>query len=311
MPGAFQFRSDGMAATLLRQLDLDKFDVIWVQRPISAALFDISDRARGILDVDDLEYHKALQRLQIGDLSLGERCYARYDYGRLRRWYRNVLPKQFNRVLVCSQSDREALGADNCDLLPNVVNVPDERPAAPPSEPVLLFTGKLSYGPNEQAIRYLVDDIWPAIRRSKPETRLELVGRAPPDWVSALDGLDGIAVHADVPSMAPYLQRAAAVIVPLLSGSGTRIKILEAWAHGKAVVSTRLGAYGLGAADGENLLLADGTEAFVDACIRCLEDGPLREQLGRAGYSYVKDNYSFSSHVKRVREIVNKVAGRE
>ena len=140
----------------------------------------------------------------------------------------------------------------------------------------------MSYPPNHQGIRWFADEVWPRVRRALPDARLDVVGKDPPEAVRALDGRDGIAVHGFVPSMAPFFAAAHAVVVPILTGAGIRVKIVEAMSAGRALVSTSLGWEGLAHLEpGRHLLVADEPEAFADAALRLLGDPGLRGADGR------------------------------
>ena len=119
----------------------------------------------------------------------------------------------------------------------------------------------MSYYPNEQAIRWFLDSIFPRIRRHIPDARLVVAGMSPPRWLTARAG--HVEVTGWVEDIRPFLKRASVVIAPLLIGGGTRVKILEAQAMRRPVVSTTLGAEGLGLRDGESILLADDADAFA------------------------------------------------
>src|SRR5207249_9321009 len=129
---------------------------------------------------------------------------------------------------------------------------------------------------------YFVQEAWPLIRRARPQARFRIVGRNPPRNVRRLERVEGVEVVGTVPDVRPYLAAASVVVVPLLVGGGTRIKIFEAMAMGKAVVSTRIGAEGLPVNSGEHLLLADSPVDFADAVLQLLNDDAERGRIGQA-----------------------------
>lgn len=210
-----------------------------------------------------------------------------------RRW----LPRA--RALVCvSQADADAVGA----LLPPGAPVPQvvangvDLAAFPPAgaepdgAPVLLFTGTMNYTPNVEGIRWFADAVWPRVRARRPDARLLVVGREPTPAVTRLNELDGVTVTGGVPDVAPYFAAAHLVVVPLLSGGGTRLKIVEAAASGRAIVSTGRGAEGLDVEAGRELLLADDAEAFATAALALLDDPQRRAQLATAARSFAERN---------------------
>jgi polysaccharide biosynthesis protein PslH len=151
----------------------------------------------------------------------------------------------------------------------------------------------MSYLPNHQGIAWFAEEVWPLIRRAAPGVELDVVGRGPPPNVQALGEIDGITVHGGVPDMAPYFARSNAVVVPILTGAGIRVKIIEALAAGRATVSTPLGAEGLELEPGRHVLIADGAPAFADAVVRALGDDELRTRLGTEGRALAERRYDW------------------
>ncbi|MBM3777538.1 MAG: glycosyltransferase [Acidimicrobiia bacterium] len=139
------------------------------------------------------------------------------------------------------------------------------------SEPVILFVGALGWPSNVEAVSFLATGALPAVRRTVPDARLVAVGRDPSPSVRRLSSQPGVTIAADVPDVRPYLEAAAVLAVPLTSGGGTRLKILEAFAAGLPVISTPVGSEGLGARDGQHLLVRDRA-AFADGLATLLGD---------------------------------------
>jgi glycosyltransferase involved in cell wall biosynthesis len=157
----------------------------------------------------------------------------------------------------------------------------------------VVFVGTYRYVPNVDAVHWFVRDIWPRIRAARPTARCTLVGMDPPPSVHRLAQVPGINVVGTVPDVQPWLARATVVVVPLRSGSGTRFKILEAFAAGRPVVSTRIGAEGLAVEDGIHLLLADDPASFAEAAIQLLADPERRWSLARAARELVEREYAW------------------
>ena len=197
---------------------------------------------------------------------------------------RELLPR-LDLVLTASAQDRERVRA----IAPkaNVTVFPNTLPKAPQpvveEENIIAFSGNLEYHPNVTAVRYFGREVWPLLRDADPTLRWLLVGKN--EWAvrSDTEGDPRIEKTGPVPDAVEELARAKVVVVPLLAGSGTRVKIVEAWAAGRAVVSTTIGAEGLPAEDGENILIADGAESMASAVRSLLEDQDLRRRVGQAG----------------------------
>jgi glycosyltransferase involved in cell wall biosynthesis len=201
---------------------------------------------------------------------------------RVRRFEQRVATACVRRV-VCSSLERvrarEALGLPDVEVVSNGVDTKRFQPFVEPPVPGnLLFVGAMHYQPNADAAEYFVREIFPLIRRERPGTRLHIVGDSPPASVRALAS-DAVVVHGFVPDVRPFYRDAIVVVVPLLLGGGTRLKILEAAACGKAMVSTTLGAEGLEVRSGHDILLADLAEPFAAAVNRLQADADLRQQL--------------------------------
>jgi glycosyltransferase involved in cell wall biosynthesis len=148
---------------------------------------------------------------------------------------------------------------------------------------MIAFSGNLEYHPNISAVRYFREEIWPELRARWPGLVWRLIGKNPEAVASIVSGDPRIELTGPVEDAVAELARAKVAIVPVLAGSGTRVKIIEAWAAGVPVVSTPLGAEGLSARAGEHLLLANDAVTFRDAVSSLLADGALRNRIGRAG----------------------------
>jgi len=204
-------------------------------------------------------------------------------------------------VLAVSENDRACFAhyADSrrISVIPTGVDTEYFQPGVL-SEPCLeqpdtmAFTGSMDWMPNEDGVAYFVEKILPLIRRQIPEAAFWAVGRRPPRRIQALAS-DSVAVTGAVEDIRPYLAKAALCVVPLRSGSGTRIKIFEAMAMGKAVVSTSLGAEGLPVRHGENIILADDPADFAQQVVDLLRDPPRRQLLGHAARKLVEESYGW------------------
>jgi glycosyltransferase involved in cell wall biosynthesis len=181
-------------------------------------------------------------------------------------------------------------------VIPNAADVEYYQPR--PSDPVsdgrtVLFFGLLSYVPNIDGVTYFVNEIWPRIAAAHPDARLKIVGRDAPPSLQALAG-PNIELTGFVPDLRPHLAAATAVVVPLRFGGGTRLKIVEAMAMGKAIVSTSLGAEGIEAASGRDLIVEDDAASFADAVNRLIADPDLAARIGASARKLAVDRYSWS-----------------
>lgn len=181
-------------------------------------------------------------------------------------------------------------------LTPNGVDVDYFKPTGARREPdSAVFMGDYKYFPNTDAVLYFAREIMPLIRKERPDFTLTLLGKDPPPALVALgkDAHSGVRVLGLVDDTRPYLNRATVFVCPLRTGSGTRFKILEALACGCPVVSTALGAEGLGATDRRHMLIADEPEAFAKAVLSLLSNPEEATRLGRHGHSWVMERHSW------------------
>lgn len=169
----------------------------------------------------------------------------------------------------------------------------------------IVFTGTMNYFPNMDGALYFAQACWPLIREQVPDASWQIVGRNPTPEVQKLAELPGVTVTGAVPDVRPYLAASAVAIAPLRIGSGTRVKILEALAMRKAVVSTTVGYQGLAVESGKHLLIADQPEAIAQAVVELLHDPAERAALGNAGRTLVEDEYSWAQARTRLVEVLD------
>jgi polysaccharide biosynthesis protein PslH len=236
----------------------------------------------------------------------------RAEAWRYRRHVLSVLPRFRTAVAVSTLEADELreIGRTHVELIPTGVDTQELRPAPrEPGPPRLLFTGTMSYPPNHWGIVWFARHVWPLVRAEVADALLDVVGKGPPDDVLALDGRDGITVHGFVDSMAPYFARAGAVVVPILAGAGIRVKIVEAMAAGRAVVSTPLGCEGLaGLEPGRHLLVAEEPEPFAAEAVQLLRDPELSERIGRDARELAERTYDWRPLGDRLEEVLRDAA---
>lgn len=254
-----------------------------------------------ILNCHNIE-HVIFARYALTETHMVKKIYAGMEARLIRRAER----KAFHRVsaaMACSQVDiklaRELNPELDVALVPNVVDTDVIRPqqdrASDDGRPVLLFQGIMDWYPNRDAVAFFARTILPHIARQYSNVRFVIAGRNPPrDFVSGFSDIKNIEFTGTVPDIRPYLVAATVVIVPLRVGGGTRIKILEACAAGKAVVSTSIGAEGLDLKDNVEILIADNPAEFARRVLELLGDPKKCEKLGQHARSAVVDRFSVS-----------------
>lgn len=248
-----------------------------------------------VLDIHNVEYDVLRQAAARG--SLPRRIFNQIEYRKFRRdevaaWQRATA------CVATSAADaavvRAAIGREVA-VVPNGVDL-DRFPRFPldQADPAaLVFVGAMRYRPNADAARWFVEHVFPRVRAALPTATFTIVGADPPPEVLALGTVPGVYVTGTVPDVRPWVERAGTVVVPLRAGGGTRLKILEAFAMGRPVVSTRLGAAGIDAKDGEHLLLADTPDAIAATITRLAADATLRQALADRAYALVRERYQW------------------
>jgi glycosyltransferase involved in cell wall biosynthesis len=304
-PALIDSWNSSVAEQLVQHLAQRRFDIVIAEWLGALPLLRWFEGARRFVNMNDIEHRKLahrLTRIRPDRLALLD-C---LEYMKLRRFERRLtrLPYEF---LVCSDVDRHALGGG-----PHVWVVPngaDPLPELPPPAPdgsgcTLLFVGEMSYSPNVDAVTFFVRRVLPIIRQHIPSARFLVIGSNPVPAVRALEDGRAVTVTGPVTSVRPYLENARLVVVPIRYGAGTRLKILEAMGHGRAVVSTTIGAEGLDVRHDEHLLIADEPSAFAQACIRLARDRQLRQRLTGAAYHFVTTRYDWNLIERSLQEIV-------
>ncbi len=298
----------------------DHYDLVWFS---TAALFAWMGRPHlgpTVVDFVDLEDEKARRRTRIMAPSRSSNVPARIRQAvgaaqermNVQDWrqFQRSVAGEVDRVTLCSDQDVRSSGLPNAVVVPNTY----ARPARAVGRdkigdpPTLLLQGTLAYKPNTDAANWLVGEIAPRIWSRIPSTEVRLVGTPIPE-VKLLHRPPAVTVVGQVPTMEPELARADIATVPIRFGSGTRVKILESFAHRVPVVSTTIGAEGFDVVDGVHLLLADDPEAFASACERLLTDTGLRERMVDAAEQWYLERHQESVGRDRLQALAREVAG--
>jgi glycosyltransferase involved in cell wall biosynthesis len=250
-----------------------------------------------VLDLHNIESRLARTHAEAtpGLVGIAGRRFASAYASLEREW----IPK-FDHVLVASEDDRKRVEHPSVCVFPNAL--PELARPNVPEEGGIVFSGNLEYHPNVEAVRWFRAHVWPRVRNA---TEWRIIGRNPAAIREIASGDPRIKLIGPVDDAVVELARASVAIVPLLSGSGTRFKILEAWAAGRAVVSSSIGAEGLNARDGEHLLIADTAEEFAAALGHLLKDPAQRAALGDAGRGLYLERFTWASAWKALDQLLS------
>lgn len=244
--------------------------------------------------------------------SRAERAYLRHEAAKLAR-YEGQAASAFDHCIMVSEDDCRTMaaqyGASNTSAIPTGVDLEYFRPReSEASDLGIVFVGSMDWLPNQDAVEFFTQEVLPLIRREVPATFV-IAGRNPPEAIRRLARSPGITVTGTVPDVRPFVSEAQVVVVPLRIGGGTRIKIFEALAMGKAVVSTSVGAEGLPVTPGRDILVGDDAAVFSAHVVRLLKDEDARRTLGVAGRTLVAQRFSWDAAATRFSEICAAVVG--
>lgn len=292
--------SDVLEQQIVELVEQEQFDIIQIEHSHMGLYLEIlpsSDRSKHVW-----VYHNAMfqqyDRIADHHTKLTRKARARLHSMMLHRWEPRY-GERFDQCIAVSEIDRDLLLAENPNLqievVPNGVDTELHTPLPyEAADPSVMFVGKMSYPPCTDAAVYLGDTLFPKLQKRIPELELWLVGREPVPEVTRLES-PRIHVTGQVESVVPYYERSQVALVPLRSGGGTRLKILEAMALGRPVVSTAVGAEGLDVTDGENILIADDPDEFIEKTYQVMTDEALRKRIVANGRHLVERSYSWDA----------------
>ncbi|MFN7944713.1 MAG: glycosyltransferase [Blastocatellia bacterium] len=295
-----RYRSALMREAITRQVQRDKPDVLVCD--FLAPAINVPERlpCRTVLFQHNVEAQIWQRHFETQTNPL-RRALFRFQWQRMKR-FEHAACQRFDQIIAVSQADADRLRhdyeIDRVAAVPTGVDTDFFRPrpevATEPHH--LVFTGSMDWLPNEDGINWFIEQIWPQLRQQIPQIRLTVVGRNPSRRLLALNQTgSGINVTGTVDDVRPYLARAAAAIVPLRIGGGTRLKIYEAMAMSKPVISTTVGAEGLPLRDGRELLIADEPSAFAAVICRLVKEPSKAREIGAAGASFVSSSGSWQA----------------
>lgn len=245
-----------------------------------------------------------------------KRTYLKNQWKKMHSFERDMC-RRFDVVASVSENDtrviKQEYGVENVFDVPTGVDIDFFRPdsTVKPKLNSLVFTGSMDWLPNEDAIRYFTDEILPLIKQQLPDVTLTVVGRDPYPGLLELSKRDpSVIVTGRVEDVRPYIDSAAAYIVPLRIGGGTRIKIYEAMAMEKPVISTSIGAEGLPLVDGKEIVLADTAGDFASAVIGVLQDETRSSELARSAATTVREKFAWKNAADEFAAICERAINR-
>jgi polysaccharide biosynthesis protein PslH len=303
------FRSHLKHALESRNYDTVHFDTISL-----APYIRLLSSCPTVLDHHNIESHMMLRRAELESNFL-KKSYFLQEGHKLARYERQVCPL-FDLHITCSELDSERLQKiaphSRIEEVPNGVDIGYFSPTG--NEPLpnsLVFAGGLNWYPNQQAMQFFADEIWPRLKQRIPTVTMDVIGEAPPESLCRVAAVDSnFRVHGFVDDVRPYLDRAAAYVCPISDGGGTKLKILDAFAMAKATVAHPIACEGISATPGRNVLFAISPDEYVDQIVLLLENPVLRREIGNSARQLILNHYSYESIGAKLRELFLQVGQR-
>ncbi len=322
LPRRILWRDWTEARAQLRQFARAPYDTVWYSHADTFAALGHQDLGRPVVDLDNLESSiiagSMTQNARGGPRRAGEgdvpnsvtRWAKRFlDWRDLRCWHalEAAITRKAAVVVVCSEDDRRRLADTSVRVVPNGYVDPGETNSPLPQSRTLVMVARFTYEPNLAGAQWLVREVLPILRGLVPDVEVRLVGRHDAR-LEALACESNVTVVGEVPDAAAELLGARAVVVPVRSGSGTRVKILEAWAHARPVVTTTLGGEGLGIEEGVQALVADDPGGFAHHCATLLERDEPCDRLRQAGRTHFLAHFEASRVRAQVLDVLQSTA---
>jgi glycosyltransferase involved in cell wall biosynthesis len=298
------FEQEPLQAALGRMMDRSSYDVLQIESCFMAHYVFPREPVL-VLDEHNVEYEIARRTVSVTP-GLPRKLYTYVNYLKMRSDEERAW-RTLDACAVTSARDeatiRQAFASARTAVVPNGVDADFFSPIHRRPEPfTLIFFGTMSYYPNADAALYFLREVMPLLRPSYPSLRLLIVGYSPPAAVRRLAGPDVI-VTDFVDDVRPYLARASAVVVPLRIGGGTRLKVLEAMAMAKPVISTTLGVEGIAVTNERDVLTGDGAQALATQIRRVLDDEDYGNSLGSAARRLVEGDYEWSASARKLETL--------
>ncbi len=300
-----------MQLLINRLLEKNEYDIVQLEFAVMGA-FQYETDAVTILDAHNVEYDN-FRRIGASVPSFLRRMYYRREY---KTFFSEEIKacKKSDAIFATSSRDKSILDNDVPEIpkyvIPNGVDTSYFTPADASIEPFsLVFTGMMGYVPNYDGMLYFLNEIFPLVLKKIPGVKLYIVGSQPPKNLLKRAS-HNIIITGYVEDVRPYMQKASVYVVPLRMGGGTRLKVVEAMAVNKPIVTTSIGCEGIDVQDGESLLVRDKPSSFADAIVELLNDKQKRERLAACGYEIARTRYDWSIISRRMEECYEEIVHR-
>ncbi|NTW25057.1 MAG: glycosyltransferase family 4 protein [Lentimicrobium sp.] len=312
-----RFISHNFEDALTKILTKEKFDIIQFETlftsPYLSLIRRLSD-AKVVLRAHNIE-HRIWQRIASGCYNPFRKFYLSHLTRTLRRYEIKIL-NEVDGIIAITGKDadffRSVAPATPVIDIPFGINAADNNnilvPEHKQTQLTLFHLGSMNWVPNQEGIRWFTSKVWPQISRKYPELRFHLAGREMPGWLKKMK-IPGIIIDGEVPDAKAYMQAHDIMIVPLFSGSGIRIKIIEGMLAGKTIITTSIGAEGIACKNDEHLLIAEDAEGFINAIEKCLKTPAIINDLGINARNLVKSAHDNVRLMQKISDFYDQIRG--
>ena len=293
-----RFISSNFRKRLIEVLQSDRYDIVQMETLFMAPYLSTvraNSDAKVVLRAHNIE-HLVWARVAEGTHNPLKRRYISHLASTLRRYEQAMIPI-FDGIAAITEKDAEyfsrqlAVGSGQLAVIPFGIDIQNIPQPVPSPDPVSLFTiGAMNWIPNEEGVRWFLHHIWPEVHKEFPSLKYYLAGREMPGWMQRIS-FPNVEVLGEVPDAREFMDAHGIMIVPLLSGSGIRIKIIEGMAAGKPVISTLIGAEGIEYTNGKNLLIANASCEFIDMISLCINDMDRCIKVGEDARKLIDTTY--------------------
>jgi glycosyltransferase involved in cell wall biosynthesis len=295
----------------------EDYDIIIIEHSVNAGLLSSLHPQHGgktVLSMHNIGFMQYYRMYQY-ESRLFRKLKLLLSWIPMRGWEPKIAAR-FDKTVSVSESDKNLLLSRNPNLdIAVVPNGVDTRIYCPfplkGREKNIIIVGTMDYEPNVDGVLHFYDEIFPLIKKHQPHCTLTIVGKKPPSNIRRLSDEPGVTVQGDVDDVRPYYQKALVSVVPLRSGGGTRLKILEAMALGTPVVSTSVGCEGLDVENGRNILIADEPPDFAQRVTDLMTDKTLWDRIAREGRALVEESYDWGKISHHYRNMLKELASRD
>jgi glycosyltransferase involved in cell wall biosynthesis len=299
-----RFKSKEYEGALIKLLQANTFDIVHIDGLPPCLYIDTIrqySKARIVQRAHNVE-HKIWERASEADKNLLKRWYLDIQAKRLKAFEKDALGKA-DLVLAISKEDDEYIQElqpkANTIIVPAGMDIDESKPVIQPAGVSLFFIGALDWLPNLQGLDWFLKEVWPQVHKAFPNLQFHIAGKKMPPHFYAFTAMNVVA-HGEVPSSAAFMNSHSVLVSPLVSGSGVRIKIIEAMAMGKVVLSTTVSAEGSGATDGESILIANNAYEYIAQIERLREEPKLLTELSQNARNFALENFQNKKIIARL-----------